>query len=215
MTRALLFDMDGVLVDTEKVHEAARLAVYRKHGIDYDKVRDIPVIGRNTDAIFEEVNARIPFPVPLAQAIREKRDIFVTMLKEPISPLPGVKDLLARYRGKLMTGLVSASARQNIDAVMKNTGLYVYFDGIICAEDVRFFKPDPESYLLGARKLGVDPGECVVFEDSRIGVLAARNAGARVVGVMTGHAPDNLALADLTVTDLAAGRKQIEQFIGV
>ena len=215
MTRALLFDMDGVLVDTEKVHQAARLEVYRKHKIDFDKVKDIPVIGRNTDAIFEEVNARIPFPVPLSQVIREKRDIFVTMLKEPILPLPGVKELLSRYRGKLKIAVVSASARQNINAVMQNTGLYVYFDAIVCAEDVKFFKPDPESYLFGAKKLGVDPAECVVFEDSRIGVLAAKNAGARVVGVLTGHSQESLMLADITVPDLARGRAQVEQFIGV
>ena len=215
MTRALLFDMDGVLVDTEKVHQAARLLVYQKYGMDFEKLKDIPVIGRNTDAIFLDVQARLPFPVPLTQVIGEKRDIFVSLLRGPIEPLPGVKKLLAEYRGKLKIALVSASARQNIEAVMNNTGLYIYFDTIVCAEDVKFFKPDPESYLLGARKLGVEPAECVVFEDSRVGVLAAKNAGARVVGVTTGHGGESLPLADLVVADMAVGSREIKRFIGV
>lgn len=215
MTQALLFDMDGVLVDTEKIHQESRLRIYSKYGMDFELLKDIPVNGRNTDSIFMDVHARLPFPVPLAQVIREKRDIFVALLKEPILPLPGIKDILSRYRGRLKIALVSASARQNIDAVMRNTGLFVYFDAMVCAEDVKFYKPDPEGYLMGARKLGVEPASCVVFEDSRIGVLAAKNAGMRVVGVKTGYGTDDLRLADVEVPDIAQGREKIDQLIGV
>jgi beta-phosphoglucomutase len=214
MTRALLFDMDGVLVDTERIHQQARREIYRRYGMDARRLEDIPVIGRNTDEIFVDVHARVPFPVPLAQAIREKRDVFVSLLREPIPPLPGVKDVLTKYRGKLKIGLCSSSARQNVEAVMKNTGLYVYFDGLVCAEDVRFYKPDPESYLLMARKLDADPGACVAFEDSRIGVLSAKNAGTRVIGVQSGHYADSLSLADLVVRDMASGLAEIKRFIG-
>jgi beta-phosphoglucomutase-like phosphatase (HAD superfamily) len=87
MKRALLFDMDGVLVDTEAVHHEARLSVYRKYGMDYGKLRHIPVAGRNTDAIFGDVHAVLPFPVPLKQAVEEKRARFVSLLERSIAPL--------------------------------------------------------------------------------------------------------------------------------
>ncbi len=214
MTHALLFDMDGVLVDTEKVHEKSRQIIYKKYGMDYNMLKDIPVIGRNTDSIFIDVNSRIQFPIPLEKAIQEKRNVFVSLLNEPIKPLPGVREILESYHSRLKIGLVSASARQNIDAVMQNTGLALYFDCIISAEDVKSFKPDPQCYFLGASRLKIAPEECVVFEDSQIGVEAAINAGMKVIGVGTGHTADDLSNADIIISDMAKDRVKIDKFIG-
>lgn len=215
MTAALLFDLDGVVVDTEPVHEEARRRVYARHGIPLERVRDIPVIGRNTDAIFSEIHARVPFPIPLTQAIREKRDEFVSLLGNSVTPLPGVRDLLARVRGRLKTALVTASARQNVDAVLRGTGLANAFDAVVAAEDVALWKPDPEGYLLAAKRLKIAPPSCVVIEDSPVGVEAGRAAGMRVIGVRTGQGGQSPKDADLVVDDLEHGLPELLAFIGL
>jgi HAD superfamily hydrolase (TIGR01509 family) len=206
--------MDGVLVDTEKVHQAARAAVYRRYSLPIEKLKDIPVAGRNTETIFSEVHRICPFPVPVEQAIAEKREVFVTMLKTDLSPLPGAADLLRQYRGRLRMALVSASARTNVDAILRITGFSAYFDRVIYADDVRRFKPDPEAYVLAAGRIGVSLPACVVFEDSGVGVRAGKRAGARVVGVRTGYGDQDLREADLVVENLAAGLAAVTRFIG-
>jgi HAD superfamily hydrolase (TIGR01509 family) len=215
MTKGLLFDMDGVIVDTEPIHHAARCRVYEKYGIDYERIKHIPVTGRNTDSIFTEVHQASPFPIPLDEAVREKRDVFVSLLQMPIQPLPGIVDLLKQYHNILTVVLVSASARTNVDAVMENTGLGKYFQAFVYAEDVRKYKPDPEAFLLAAEKIQISPGLCIVFEDSNLGVTAAKRAGARVIGVKTGHGRDTLKEADLVVEDLETGKDEIRRFIGL
>jgi len=208
MIKALLFDMDGVLVDSEKIHHEARLQVYAKYGLDYEKVRHIPVAGRNTHSIFGDVQKVLPFPVPLEQAIHDKHETFVRMLDKPVKPLPGVIPLLKRYAGSLSIALVSASVRMNVEAVMKSSGLTPYFPERIYAEDVTRYKPHPEAYLLAASRLHLAPSDCLVFEDSGIGVQAAKRAGAGVVGVNTGY-PEDLSAADLVVDDMEKGLEDI------
>jgi len=213
MKQALLFDMDGVLVDMEAVHHEARLAVYRKYGLDYERLRHIPVAGRNTDGIFGDVHAVLPFPVPLEEAVKEKRTLFVSLLEKSIEPLPGVRALLARYAASRIIALVSASARSTVDAAMRSSGLDPYFRFRITAEKVSRHKPDPEAYLMACSQLGVDPASCVVFEDSGIGVAAGKTAGAAVVGVRTGYRTEDLSAADLVVPDLESGRQAVIRFI--
>jgi len=213
MIQALMFDMDGVLVDTEPVHEAARQAVYRAYGIPATDVRHIPVKGRNTVSIFTDVNAVHPFPVPLHTAVREKHDLFVRLLEGPIDPLPGIRDLLERYHGRVPIALVSASAHKTVEAVLRSTELETYFPVRVHAGDVRAFKPDPEGYLLAAERVGRPPAACAVFEDSVIGIRAAKAAGARVVGVHTGPYPEDLGEADLAVQTVAAGLVDIVRFL--
>ena len=213
MIRGLLFDMDGVLVDTEPVHAEARRRTYEKYGIPYDLVRDIPVIGRNTDAIFADVDIRVPFPVPLCEAVRFKRDAFVSLLGGALEPLPGVRALLDWSRGRFRVALVTASARQNVMAVLAGTGLAKCFDALVVAEDVKKWKPDPESYLLAAERLGLKPAECAVFEDSPVGAASARAAGMKVIGVNTGQGGKSPKAADRVVDDLESGAGAVRAFL--
>jgi HAD superfamily hydrolase (TIGR01509 family) len=209
MIQGLLFDMDGVLVDTEVIHEKARQAVYKKYALDTEKIKAVPVTGRNTVAIFNDIQAITPFPVPLEKVIDEKRDVFVAMLQEPIQPLAGVRAMLERYAGKLPIGLVTASAGQNVDAVMANTGLGSFFNARVVAEDVTHYKPNPEAYILGAERIGVSPDNCLVFEDSPIGITAAKNAGATVVALRTGNDLEGLDHADCVADTIEAGWEEI------
>jgi HAD superfamily hydrolase (TIGR01509 family) len=203
--------MDGVLVDTEPFHEEARQRVYAKYGIPQDKTAGIPRLGRNTKDIFADVHRRAPFPVPVAQAVAEKRALFVSLIQGPVRALPGVEAFLHRFKGRLKLALVSASARSNVETVLRATGFEAFFEVLVCEEDVKAFKPDPEAYRFAARRLGVAARECVAFEDSAVGVLAARRAGARVVAV--GPVSASLAGADLAVPDFERGAGEIIKLI--
>jgi len=211
--KAVLFDMDGVVVDTEPVHEESRRLTYLKYGIPYDKVRDIPVIGRNTDAIFADVNARFPFPVELKTAIKAKRDIFVDLLGKHVDLLPGVAECIEYFRLRYRIALVTASARQNVDAVLAGSGLTGRFHALVVAEDVKRWKPDPEGFLLAASRLDVKPEDCVVIEDSPVGVAAAKAAGMRVIGVRTGQGGTAPKEAHLMVDDLDSGSETVIKFV--
>lgn len=211
--KAILFDMDGVVVDTEPVHEESRRLTYLKYGISYDSVRDIPVIGRNTDAIFADVNDRFPFPVELKTAIKVKRDIFVELLGKHVDLLPGVSVAIEYFRNRYRIALVTASARQNVDAVLAGSSLTGKFHALVVAEDVTKWKPDPEGFLLAASRLSVKAEECVVIEDSPVGVAAAKAAGMRVIGVRTGQGGTAPKEADLMVDDLYTGRNEVIKFI--
>lgn len=214
VNRAVLFDMDGVVVDTEPVHELSRRIVYAKHGIPLDIALSVPVIGRNTDAIFADINRKYPFPVPLEMAIQQKRDEFVKSLGDCIELLPGVKELLkwARDNG-FKTALVTASARQNVTAVIDKTGLGKAFDTIIAAEDTTKWKPDPEGYMLAALRLECTPENCVVIEDSPIGIEAALAAGMFTIGVKTGQGGKAPKKAHLLIENLLDDANTAKQFI--
>ncbi len=214
INRAILFDMDGVVVDTEPIHELSRRIVYAKHGIPLEVALSVPVIGRNTDAIFADINKKHPFPVPLKTAIQQKRDEFVKALGESIELLPGVSELITWAKNeKIKTALVTASAKQNVKAIIKKTGLNGVFDTVVAAEDTKKWKPDPEGYLLAALRLETSPKNCIVIEDSPIGTEAALAAGMFSIGVKTGQGGKAPKTAHLLVENLLDGAEEVKKFI--
>lgn len=214
MIKALLFDMDGILVNTEKVHQKARRLTYDHYKIDYNTIKHIPVIGRNTDAIFKDIEKVISFPVSLKEASRYKRDIFVSLINnDPIPPLDGIVDILNKYSKKLRIAIVSSSCKTNMEAVLRNSNLKDFFELIISAEDVTNCKPDPEGYKAAAKTFNLEPSECIVFEDSGVGIKAGKASGATVIGVYTSPYPEDLSQADYTIKNIKHGLDFVSKLI--
>ncbi len=206
MKRGLIFDLDGVLVDTEGAHEKARREIYRKYDIPLEKIRHIPVAGRNTADIFRDVNKVHSFGVPeLRVPIREKREIFVELLEHGVGLLPGIRRLLDFARGKMKIGIGSSSTNSNVHRILDLTRIRDYFDVVVTAEDVLYVKPHPETYHTILRRFGLSGAQCVVLEDTAMGMRAGRDAGLTVIGVRTGHYETNYEYADMVVRAVDSG----------
>jgi beta-phosphoglucomutase family hydrolase len=202
---AVLWDLDGVLVDTAPVHFLAWRELMAALGRELSEDEFRRGFGLRNDAILRSLLGELP-EERVDELSRRKEAMFRDQIRGNVAPIGGAVPLLARLReaGK-RTAIVSSTPRENIDVLLHSLGLKVAFDAIVAAEDVTRGKPDPEGYLLAAKSLGVEPQGCVVIEDAPGGVEAAKRAGMKCIGLAAARAPESLARADLVVTSLEDG----------
>ena len=186
MIKALLYDFDGLILDTETPEVIAWQEVYSRYGVEFPVLLWGSIVGGDGNDTFDPVRylseqAGQQVDGDLMRADKRVRD---RQLVAEQGALPGVEDTLqAAARLGLRCAIASSSTHAWVDTQLKRLGLYQYFDAILCREDVQRVKPDPQLFLAAAQALGVSPQEALVFEDSPNGVQAARSAGIRVVAV--------------------------------
>jgi beta-phosphoglucomutase len=202
---AFLFDMDGVIVDSNPVHKIALLEFCRKHGYDLneDQLRE-KIYGRTNKDWIPAVFGDIP-RARVKQYADEKEALFRDLYAATIRPVDGLIDFLRRIQKKFPVAIATSAPRENVDFTLAGTGTGHFFDVILDESFVEKGKPDPEIYLKTAAAVGFPPGRCVVFEDSLSGVSAGKAAGCKVVALTTTHTTAELADADLV----------IENFVGL
>ncbi len=207
MIRALVFDFDGLILDTETPLFASWQEIYRGAGLDISPDVWASILGTAGDppAAYEFLETHLGRAIDRS-ALRERR---MTREKELLAlegPLPGVRGILGEARAcGLRCGVASSSERAWVEGHLARLGLLTWFDVLRCAEDVASTKPSPELYLDALRHLDVLPTEAIAFEDSEHGVDAAKRAGIFCVAVpnqVTRHA--NLSRADLVLPSLDA-----------
>ena len=190
---ALVFDMDGVIVDSNPTHREAWRLYNRCFGIETNEAMQQRMYGRRNDEIVRDFfgGGLAPEEVVAHGAAKESlyREMMAAHLKESL--VPGVTDLLQNRNGT-SAGLATNAERANVDflldgVLLGDMPLRSYFQAVVDGQQVSRAKPHPDIYLRVAELLGADPRNCIVFEDSRTGVEAARAAGARVVGLRTTH----------------------------
>lgn len=211
--KAVLWDLDGVLVDTAPFHLQAWRELFAGLGKDLSEDEFRRTFGLRNDAILRSLLGELP-EERVDELSRRKEAIFRQRISGNVRPMAGAPALLNRLRraGK-RTAIVSSTPRENVEVLLRSLKLEDAFDAIIAAEDVRRGKPDPEGYLLGAERVGVAPQACVVIEDAPGGVEAAKRAGMKCIGLAAKREADDLRLADLTVMSLED--KTVVQFLGV
>ncbi|HXF52222.1 MAG TPA: HAD family phosphatase [Dehalococcoidia bacterium] len=198
---AILWDLDGVLVDSREAHLEAWRALCAETDRPFDRAYFERTFGlRNEDIVsgyWTDVG-----PEGRLRLERRKEELFRERAAGRIRALPGAVDLVreAARRG-LRQAIVSSTPPENIALALRAIGLEGAFDAIVSGDDVARGKPDPEGYLLAARRLGVDPRRCVVVEDAPAGVEAGRRAGARTLGLAREREPSALG-ADVVARDL-------------
>ncbi len=201
--QACLFDLDGVLVDTAKYHYQAWKKLAQTLGFDISPQQNEQLKGiSRTESLAKLLRwGGVSLSADTrAQLAEQKNDWYVAMIAAmtPDAVLPGARELLQALRQRgIRTALGSAS--KNARLILEKTGLTGAFDAIVDGNRVTQSKPDPTVFLTGAAALGVRPDRCVVFEDAAAGVLAAKRAGMKAVGVGD---PDELHEADWVVADL-------------
>ncbi len=180
---AVLFDMDGLLVDSEPLWLEAETAVMARLGAGWTAADQAQLLGGSLDRTVRYLLAKATKPAP-PQAVAEWLMAGIVELARDrgVKVQPGGRELLAEVAAAgLPHALVTGSERRFMDVVLDRTGLR--FDALVCADDVSATKPDPEPYLLAAKLLGADPARCVALEDSPNGVASAEAAGCRVIAV--------------------------------
>ena len=188
--QALIFDCDGTLVNTAPAHYAAVQQAITPQGhtmpLDWYMAR----AGLTPDALLDALEAEAPALGNPATAL-DRATIFAqynALFQESLHHLrevEAVASLARAWHGRVPMAVASNGRRRNVEASLGATGLLGIFDVLVAAEDVRVGKPEPDVFLEAARRMGVEPGVCVVLEDSDEGLTAARRAGMRVVDVRT------------------------------
>ena len=186
MIAALVFDLDGVIVDSNAIHVRAWERYLAMHGRPLPPQPDSVIFGRHNDEIVRALFGDHLSPEEVAAHGAAKEALYRQMMRPVLRErlVPGVVEFVERW-SHLPLALASNAERANVEFVLEEAGLRRWFRVVVDGQGVRTPKPDPEIYRVVAEQLGVAPGSCVVFEDSPAGVAAARAAGARVVGVLT------------------------------
>lgn len=182
-TRGLIFDCDGTLADTMPAHYRAWTAMLGRHGIPFSEARFYELGGVPTAQIIRILAVETGVAVADVDAmVVEKESEFLAYL-HAIEPLEAVVAVAAAFRGRLPMAVASGGYRDTITRTLDQLGIRAWFDTTVTAEDTARHKPEPDVFLEAARRLGVLPAACVVFEDTDIGLEAARRAGMAGVDV--------------------------------
>jgi beta-phosphoglucomutase family hydrolase len=201
MTGAVLWDMDGTLVDSEDYHWRAWRDAMALEGISITHDQFIRTFGQRNDSILPQWLGPGAAADRIVRIGDSKEEMYRNLVREGgLQPLPGAVEWIRRLHHQGWPQAIASSApRANIDAVLEVIGLAGQFQASVSAEDVTAGKPDPQVFLTAAARLGVPPPRCIVVEDAVPGVEAARRAGMRCIGV---NRAGSLA-ADVVVRSLA------------
>lgn len=179
-----IFDCDGTVADTMPAHYEAWCAALAPYGIPFPEALFYDLGGTKTHRIVEILAERHGVEIPVNDTVETKERIFSEKLHQ-IEPVEPVVELVKKYHGQAPMAVASGGIRTLVTRTLEHLGLLHYFDAIVTADDVTHGKPHPEPFLLAAARIGVRPERCLVFEDGKVGIEAARAAGMAVCVVPT------------------------------
>ena len=187
-TLALIFDMDGVIIQSNPLHSEAWTAFNRRYGVETTDAMLLDMFGKRNDDIIRSFFGEGLSPEEIAARGAAKEQLFREMAVGRVEEMltPGLRRFLDRHRASPMA-LASNAEPENIGFILGEAALGRYFQAVLDGHLVKRPKPYPDLYLLAAERLNARPGDCIVFEDSYSGVEAARGAGMRVVGIRSTH----------------------------
>jgi HAD superfamily hydrolase (TIGR01509 family) len=205
MIRGVIFDMDGVLVDSEPFIAEAAMRMFAERGLAVRPEDFRPFVGAGEDRYLGGVAERHGFALDLERDKARTYQLYDRMVRGRLGPLPGVHEFIAKCRArKLRLALATSADRVKLLVNLRELGLAPEtFDALVDGLDVERKKPAPDIFRLAAERLGLPAGECLVVEDAVNGVAAAKAAGARCLALTTSFTRDQLAGADFLAATLA------------
>lgn len=214
--RAVIFDMDGVLTDSEPLINAAAIAMFKEKGLTVQPEDFLPFVGTGEERYVGGVAEKYHFPLDAAAGKQRTYEIYFDLVPSQLQAFPGVHDLVNTCRtAGLQVAVASSADGIKVVANLKKIELPPEsWDAVVTGENVQHKKPAPDIFLLAAQSLGVAPEQCVVVEDAANGIQAAKAAGMRCVAVAQTLSADLLhgadvvreKIADVTLSDLAPDR---------
>lgn len=196
--RAVLFDMNGVIIDDEHLHYAGTKQVFADAGAEISD-RDFMefIVGRTDKEGFILLMEKHKIDrSKLDGMVKGKEGYYADNIAGNIRTYDGVIELIEYLSGKYELALVSGAARREVEMILDHFGVRRYFNAIISGDDIIHGKPDPEPYLKAITLLGLKPENCLAIEDSLNGIRSAHNAGLKCIGITTTHSREVISIAD-------------------
>ncbi len=196
---AAIFDMDGVLTDSEPLINAAAIAMFKEKGLAVRPEDFLPFVGTGEDRYIGGVAETYHFPLDLPAAKKRTYEIYLDLVPARLKAFPGAREVVRLCRAAgLLLAVASSADEIKIRANLTKIGLrFAEWDAVVTGQDVVSKKPAPDIFLAAAARLRVPPQQCVVVEDAVNGVQAAKAAGMRCVAVAQTFPPGRLGEADL------------------
>jgi HAD superfamily hydrolase (TIGR01509 family) len=204
---AVVFDLDGVLLDSEQVWDAARRDLVAETGGTWTEEASTAMLGMSAPEWSRYVHERLGVPLSPEEIDREVVRRVIARYRDGPPVIPGAREAVQRLAARFPLGLATSSNREVVDAVLDALDVAGRFATTVSSEEVPRGKPSPDVYLEAARRLGAAPVDTVAIEDSSNGIRSAAAAGMRVIAIPNPHfppAPDALALAAEALPDLGA-----------
>jgi len=202
-TKAIIWDMDGVIADTAPYHCGAWQEVFQKRGVNFTEDNFKHYFGQRNDTIIRNTLGNELPPSEIEIIAADKEQSYRQRVKKNIRALPGAIRLIKSLKGYgFLQALASSAPAENIQLVLHGLDIESFFQAIVSGREVKEGKPSPQCFLLAAKRLGVKPQNCIVIEDAVAGVAAAKSGGMRCIAVTNTHPKANLSKADLIVDTL-------------
>jgi beta-phosphoglucomutase family hydrolase len=180
--RGAIFDCDGTLADTMPLHYRAWAQALAERGAEMSEQLFYDLGGVPSKDIARILNERFGYGLDVEETAAAKEAFYEELLPQA-QPVERVVHLVREFHGRYPLAVASGGIRRLVDRTIRTLGLEAYFTAVCTAEDIQRGKPDPELFLLAAMRLSVDPRDCIVFEDSDLGLEAARRAGMQAVDI--------------------------------
>lgn len=198
--KAVIFDMDGVLVDSEPWHYEIETILFKRLGLNVSEELHLKYIGTASDLMYSDLKQRFDISMSLEELLKWDEEYRIDIFKkmENITPSPGIPELLKEIKSaNLKTAVATSSVPGIVDIILKKCGIAAYFDTVVTTAMAGKSKPAPDVYLFAADRIGVSPTNCVVFEDSFNGVRAAKRASMYCIA----HQPNNEIIQNTSEAD--------------
>lgn len=203
--KAVIFDMDGVIIDSEPIHFEVDMQTMKNFGCSISKEELNKYVGTTNEYMFTDIKNKYKLNKSAEEIINYRCELVKRKVMESdLVPIEGIRDLLKNLKDKnIPAAIASSSPRDFIEVVVSKFGIEDYFSCILSGEEVKNGKPAPDIYIETAKKLGIAPKECIVIEDSKNGVIAAKEAGMKCIGFKNINSGEqDLSKADYIVNSI-------------
>lgn len=203
--KAVIFDMDGVIIDSEPIHFEVDIQTMKDFGCSISKEELNKYVGTTNEYMFTDIKNKYKLDKSVEEIINYRCELVKRkVIESDLVAIEGIIDLLKNIKSKnIPAAIASSSPRDFIEVVVSKFGIEDYFSCILSGEEVENGKPAPDIYVETAKKLGISPEECVVIEDSKNGVLAAKKAGMKCIGFKNVNSGEqDLSKADFIVNSI-------------
>ena len=194
--QGVIFDLDGTLADTMPLHYEAWRTMCGRYGLELSEDRFYALGGRPTVEVTKLVVGESGQPLDVLALAAEKERLFLELI-DRVTPIESVVDVARKFRGRIPLAVATGADRAIGSKILGYLKITDWFDALVTSDDVARHKPEPDIFLEAARRIGIAPGGCLVYEDADLGIEAARRAGMDVVDVRTFYRPRRVTPGEL------------------